>query len=55
MKKLKLFFSQVAIKAGHEFILSTDDKYAKSCDSQIMWMDYVSHYLGGPEGTVIHA
>jgi pyruvate kinase len=30
----------VAIKAGHEFILSTDDKYAKSCDSQIMWMDY---------------
>jgi hypothetical protein len=36
---------QIPIKAGHEFIVSTDDKYAKICDDQVMWVDYVSSHV----------
>ena len=35
-------FSQIAIKAGHEFIVSVDDKYSKACDDRVMYVDYVS-------------
>ncbi|KAI6162100.1 pyruvate kinase [Pisolithus thermaeus] len=30
----------IPIKAGHEFIISTDDKYSESCDDKILWLDY---------------
>ena len=32
----------IAIRAGHEFIVSTDSKHSQSCDDKIMWMDYVN-------------
>lgn len=32
---------QIPIKAGHEFIVSVDDKYAKACDDKVLYMDYV--------------
>ena len=32
---------QIPIKAGHEFIVSTEDKYAKIGDDKIIYMDYV--------------
>lgn len=35
-------FPQIAITAGHEFLLSTDQKYAEICDDKIMYLDYVS-------------
>ncbi|KAH7928522.1 pyruvate kinase [Leucogyrophana mollusca] len=28
------------IKAGHEFVISTDDKYSEVCDDKILWLDY---------------
>ncbi|KAI0080291.1 pyruvate kinase [Panus rudis PR-1116 ss-1] len=30
----------IAIKAGHEFIVSVDPKYAKNCDDRVMFVDY---------------
>ncbi|KAG1027332.1 hypothetical protein G6F26_003520 [Rhizopus arrhizus] len=30
----------IPIKAGHEFILSTDDQYKESCDDKVMYIDY---------------
>lgn len=30
----------IAISAGHEFIVSTDPKYSEICDDKIMYMDY---------------
>jgi len=30
----------IAIKAGHEFTISADPKYAEICDDKIMYMDY---------------
>ena len=33
---------QIPIKAGHEFIVSTEDKYAESGDDKVLYMDYVS-------------
>ncbi|KAG9314278.1 pyruvate kinase [Chiua virens] len=30
----------VPIKAGHEFIITTDDKYNECCDSERLWLDY---------------
>ena len=38
-------FSQIAIKAGHEFIVSVDDKYSKACDDRVMYVDYVRTYV----------
>ncbi|EGO05212.1 hypothetical protein SERLA73DRAFT_174221 [Serpula lacrymans var. lacrymans S7.3] len=32
--------TDVPIKAGHEFIVSTDPKYSEICDDKILWMDY---------------
>ena len=40
---------QIPIKAGHEFIVSTEDKYAEACDDKVLYMDYVSRsaeYMG---------
>jgi hypothetical protein len=42
---LKSWNSQIAISAGHEFIVSTDPKYQEICDDKIMWMDYVRSFL----------
>lgn len=33
---------QIAISAGHEFIVTTDAKHAEICDDKIMYLDYVS-------------
>ena len=33
---------QIPIKAGHEFIVSVDTKYAEACDDKVLFMDYVS-------------
>ncbi|KAI5898425.1 pyruvate kinase [Schizophyllum commune H4-8] len=30
----------IPIKAGHEFIVSTDDKYYDQCDDKVLYMDY---------------
>jgi len=30
----------VPIKAGHEFIISTEDKHSESCDDKVLWLDY---------------
>ncbi|GJE85729.1 pyruvate kinase [Phanerochaete sordida] len=30
----------IPIKAGHEFIVSVDDKYSKACDDKVLYMDY---------------
>ncbi|KIY70980.1 pyruvate kinase [Cylindrobasidium torrendii FP15055 ss-10] len=30
----------IAISAGHEFIVSTEDKYSEACDDKVMWVDY---------------
>ena len=32
---------QIAINAGHEFIISTDPKYSEICDDKVLWVDYV--------------
>ncbi|GAW06065.1 pyruvate kinase [Lentinula edodes] len=32
----------IAVKAGHEFIVSTDPKYKDICDDKVLWMDYVN-------------
>lgn len=32
---------QLPIKAGHEFTISTEDKYSEICDDKILWLDYV--------------
>jgi len=32
---------QIAVPAGHEFIVSTDPKYQEICDDKVLWMDYV--------------
>ena len=39
---LRLHASQIPVKAGHEFIVSVDEKYAKACDDKVLFMDYVS-------------
>lgn len=31
---------EIAIKAGHEFIVSTEDKYSEICDDKVLYMDY---------------
>ncbi|KIJ68560.1 hypothetical protein HYDPIDRAFT_173245 [Hydnomerulius pinastri MD-312] len=36
MKDMK----DVPIKAGHEFTITTDDKYNESCSSEYLWLDY---------------
>lgn len=36
---------QIAIKAGHEFIVSTDTKYKDICDDKVLWMDYVCIFV----------
>ena len=37
---------QYPVKAGHEFILSTNDQYKDICDDKVMYVDYVStNYL----------
>ena len=33
---------KIPVVAGHEFIVSTDDKYSESCDDKVIWVDYVS-------------
>ncbi len=33
---------QFPVKAGHEFILSTNDQYKENCDDKVMYVDYVS-------------
>ena len=33
---------QIAISAGHEFIVTTEAKYAEICDDKMMYLDYVS-------------
>ncbi|KAJ4002420.1 pyruvate kinase [Lentinula boryana] len=30
----------IAVKAGHEFTVSTDPKYKDICDDKVLWMDY---------------
>jgi pyruvate kinase len=30
----------ISIKAGHEFIISTDPKYKEACDDKVLYMDY---------------
>ena len=35
-------FVQIAISAGHEFLITTDAKHAEICDDKVMYMDYVS-------------
>ena len=35
--------SQYTLKAGNEFIVSTDDKYAEACDDKVLYVDYVCH------------
>ena len=35
-------FLQIAISAGHEFVVSTEAKYSEICDDKIMYLDYVS-------------
>ena len=35
-------FMQIAISAGHEFLISTESKYSEICDDKVMFMDYVS-------------
>jgi len=32
--------NDIPIRAGHEFIVSTDDQYSKICDDRVMWVDY---------------
>ena len=40
---------QIAISAGHEFIITTDVKYSEICDDKIIYMDYVSAPSSGSE------
>lgn len=47
---LNLPHSQIAIPAGHEFIISTDPKYSEVCDEKVVWVDYVRntpHFVSG--------
>jgi pyruvate kinase len=30
----------IPVKAGHEFIISTDPKYSEICDDKVLWLDY---------------
>ncbi|KAF7799253.1 hypothetical protein EIP86_010485 [Pleurotus ostreatoroseus] len=32
--------TDIPIKAGHEFIVSVDAKYAEACDDKVLFMDY---------------
>ncbi|KAE9408202.1 pyruvate kinase [Gymnopus androsaceus JB14] len=32
----------IAVKAGHEFTVSTDPKYKDICDDKVLWMDYTN-------------
>ncbi|KAI0788642.1 pyruvate kinase [Abortiporus biennis] len=32
----------ISIKAGHEFIISVDPKYAEICDDKVLYMDYAN-------------
>jgi len=34
--------TDIKISAGHEFIVTTDSKYAQSCDDKYMYVDYVN-------------
>lgn len=38
---LRYRLPQIAIRAGHEFIISTDPKYSEICDDKVLWVDYV--------------
>lgn len=35
---------QIPIKSGHEFIISTDDKYSEICDDKVLYVDYVRNF-----------
>ena len=35
---------QIPIKAGHEFIITTDDKYSEICDDKVLYVDYVRDF-----------
>ncbi|TRM66450.1 pyruvate kinase [Schizophyllum amplum] len=43
----------IPIKAGHEFIVSTDEKYAEACDDKVLFMDYVRHRPGQNSSTLM--
>ncbi|KAL0951335.1 hypothetical protein HGRIS_008040 [Hohenbuehelia grisea] len=32
----------IAIKAGHEFTVSTDAKFSETCDDKVIWVDYTN-------------
>lgn len=49
--KITSLCAQIPIKAGHEFIVSVDDKYAKIGDDQVLYMDYVCASLLRFDGT----
>jgi len=34
--------NDIPVKAGHEFFISTDEKYASICDDQILYVDYAN-------------
>ncbi|KAG8816299.1 Pyruvate kinase [Serendipita sp. 399] len=34
--------TDLPIKAGHEFIISTEDKYKECCDDKVMYVDYAN-------------
>ncbi|PVG04825.1 putative pyruvate kinase [Serendipita vermifera] len=34
--------TDIPIKAGHEFIVSTEDKYKEVCDDKVMYVDYAN-------------
>lgn len=36
-----ILWAQIPIKAGHEFTVSVDEKYSKSGDDKVLFMDYV--------------
>lgn len=35
-----MVYVQIPIKIGHEMIFSVDEKYAESCDDEVMFIDY---------------
>jgi len=40
---------QIPIKAGHEFTITTDDKFSECCDDKLLWLDYVCDMSWGQE------
>ena len=33
------------MKIGHEFTVTTEDKYAKDCDDKVLYVDYVRPFI----------